>query len=110
MPRTFRSYRRSLPENVLTTLCGMEIAVCLLLPLCVAQPAEEDRARHRLTLDRNTKCVDLSDLQEALPLEVARSTQILWQTEPWECSTWPTGNGRESVGYPTMVRNDGVQQ
>jgi hypothetical protein len=106
MQRTFYLYRRSLSGNSWTAFCGIEILVWLILPLGTARSAEEEPAHHRLTLDRNTKCVDLSDLKEALPLDVARSTQILWQTETWERSTWPNGNGRESVGYPTMVRND----
>ncbi|NLS96242.1 MAG: hypothetical protein GXX96_29230 [Planctomycetaceae bacterium] len=57
-------------------------------------------------LRNNMKCVDLSDLKGELPLEIASSKQILWQTEPWERSTWPADKGHESVGYPTMVRND----
>ena len=66
--------------------CAVEIAVCLLWPLCGAQPAGADSPRHCLKLDKNTKCVDLSDLKGELPLEVTRFAQILWQTESWERS------------------------
>jgi len=53
------------------------------------------------------KCVDLSDLTGELPLDVVRSKQILWRTEAWEHSTWPADHDdRDSVGYPTLVRND----
>ena len=48
-------------------------------------------------LDNNLKCVDLSDLAGDLPLDVVRSTEILRRTEPWE---------NDSLGYPTVVRND----
>ncbi|HPM81447.1 MAG TPA: hypothetical protein PLF81_12150 [Candidatus Anammoximicrobium sp.] len=48
-------------------------------------------------LDNNLKCVDLSDLDGDLPLDVVRSTEILRRTEPWE---------NDSLGYPTVVRND----
>ncbi len=91
----------------MTAFCaGVEIVMSLTWAFCGAQPARGDSARDCLKLDNNLKCVDLSDLKEGLPLDVTRSTQILWQTEPWERSTWPAGKGRESVGYPTMVRND----
>ena len=35
-------------------------------------------------LDNNLKCVDLSDLDGDLPLDVVRSTEILRRTESWE--------------------------
>ena len=58
-------------------------------------------------LDNNLKCVGLHDLKGALPLDVAFSRQILRQTEDWEYSTWGEPETREdSVGYPTVVRND----
>jgi len=61
-------------------------------------------------LDNNLKCVDLSDLKGDLPLDVADSKQILWQTEDWEHSVWKNPNwpsgGRDSIGFPTLVRND----
>ncbi len=61
-------------------------------------------------LDNNLKVVDLSDLDGPLPLDVEATTQILWQTEDWEHSSynnpsWPSG-GTDSVGYPTVVKND----
>ena len=48
-------------------------------------------------LDNNLKCVDLSDLDGDLPLDVVRSTEILRQTEPVE---------KLYLGFPTVVRND----
>ena len=91
----------------MTAFCDRAaMAVCLLWALCGAQAAGGDAARFCLELDRNVKCVDLSDLKGELPLEVTRSTQVLWRTESWEQSTWPADKGRGSVGYPTMVRND----
>jgi len=61
-------------------------------------------------LDSNLQVVDLSDLDGPLPLDVVSTTQILWQTEDWEHSTWqnprwPAGGG-DSVGFPSVVRND----
>ncbi len=55
------------------------------------------RAMVASQLDNNLKCVDLSDLDGDLPLDVVRSTEILRRTEPWE---------NDSLGYPTVVRND----
>ena len=80
---------------------GTEITLYLLCTVCGAQPPAESPR-----LDNNLNCVDLSDLNADLPLEVTRSIQILRQTEPWERSTWRSDTGRESVGYPTMVQND----
>ena len=58
-------------------------------------------------LDNNLKCVDLSDLTAELPLDVDFSKQILWQSEEWEHSTWGDPEARQdTVGYPTVVRND----
>jgi hypothetical protein len=78
-----------------------------------ADPSEADRGTRatlsessRPLLDNNLKCVDLSDLTEPLPLDVVHSRQILRQTEPWERSTWEPAGDRDSVGYPTVVRND----
>lgn len=56
--------------------------------------------------ENNLKCVDLSDLKGELPLDVVRTTQVLRQSEAWEKSTWRGDGGRESTGYPTVVRND----
>lgn len=61
-------------------------------------------------LDGNLQVVDLSDLSTPLPLQVNSSTQILWQTQDWEHSSyenpnWPDG-GVDSLGYPSMVKND----
>lgn len=81
-----------------------QIALYLLWHVCGAQPTGE--TTHSFRIDQNTKCVDLSDLRGDLPLEVSRSTQVLRQTEPWERSTWPDDSGHESLGYPTVVRND----
>ena len=63
-----------------------------------------------MLLDNNLKVVDLTDLTEALPLNVVATTQILWQTQDWEHSSlgnssWPAG-GHESLGFPAMVKND----
>ena len=56
-------------------------------------------------LDNNLRVVDFSDLTGELPLKIDRSIQILRRTEKWEHSTW-SDDSRDSVGYPTMVRND----
>ena len=61
-------------------------------------------------LDNSLQVVDLRDLTGDLPLDVVSSTQILWQTQDWEHNSyqnpaWPLG-GADTVGYPTMVRND----
>ncbi len=60
--------------------------------------------------DNNLKCVDLSDLKGPLPLKVVSTKLILRQTEDWEHGSWenpkwPAG-GDDSLGYPTVVRND----
>ena len=60
----------------------------------------------RVLLDGNLRCVDLSDLTEALPLTVTRSKQILRRTEQWEHSSWDGKNDPDSVGYPSVVKND----
>lgn len=57
-------------------------------------------------LNNNLKCVDLSDLKGELPLEAVRSTQILRQSEAWERSSWDPKKTSDSVGYPTVVKND----
>ncbi|MDP6443190.1 MAG: SHD1 domain-containing protein [Pirellulaceae bacterium] len=58
-------------------------------------------------LDNNLKCVDLSDLTGALPMDVVSSKQILRRSEPWEYSTWkPESRKDDTVGYPSVVRND----
>ena len=62
-------------------------------------------------LDGNLQVVDLTDLDGDVPLDIVASTQVLWQTEDWEISTWqnpawPAPNGRDTVGFPTLVRND----
>ena len=60
-------------------------------------------------LDNNLQVVDLSDLDGDLPLDVVSSTQILWQTQNWEHSSWGNDNwpagGHESLGFPTVVKN-----
>ena len=91
----------------MTRLCrSVQIIACLLWVLCEAQPGRGESVSRNLMLDKNVKCVDLSDLAGPLPLDVTSSVQVLWQTEPWERSTWPGDKRRESVGYPTVVRND----
>ncbi len=91
----------------MTPLCaGTEIAFWMLWTICGAQPAARLPIAGNQRIDNNLKCVDLSDLNADLPLDVARSIQILRQTEPWERSSWRGDTGRESVGYPTMVWND----
>ncbi len=82
------------------------VAVCVMWLLCFTHGAGVDAADAPVMIDPNTKCVDLSDLTGDLPLEVSRTTQILWQSEAWERSTWSGDDGRESGGYPTVVRND----
>ena len=67
---------------------GTEITLYLLCTVCGAQPPAESPR-----LDNNLNCVDLSDLNADLPLEVTRSIQILRQTEPWERSTWRSDTG-----------------
>ena len=57
-------------------------------------------------LDSNLKCVDLSDLDGDLPMAATESRQILWRTEAWEHSSWNPDEDRDSVGFPTVVRND----
>ena len=57
-------------------------------------------------LDGNLKCVDLSDLDDDLPLDVIESRQVLWRTEAWEHSSWNPKENHDSVGFPTVVRND----
>jgi hypothetical protein len=58
-------------------------------------------------LDNNLKCVDLSDMKGKLPLDVVSSKKILVRSEPWEYSTWTEAARKDdTVGYPTMVRND----
>lgn len=90
----------------MTEVCrGVPRALWLAWLLCGAQTAAEDASSHSLPIDPNTKCVDLSDLTDDLPLQTTRTTQILWQTEPWERSTWSSDEGRESVGFPTVVQN-----
>ena len=97
----------SFQEITMTLFCaGVEIALYVLWTVCGAQSAESTQTSPRLRLDPNLKCVDLSDLNADLPLEVTRSIQILRQTEPWELSSWRGDTGRESVGYPTMVQNN----
>ena len=83
-----------------------DIATWLVWLLCCAPAAADGMADRPALLDNNLKCVDLSDLKGDLPLEVARSTQILRKTEAWEESTWPGQKGVDSIGYPTVVRND----
>ncbi len=85
---------------------GAEVALCLFWTVCGAQPTGDMSTSDSPKLDKNAKCVDLSDLEGELPLAVTRSIQILHQTEPWELSTWRDDAGRESVGFPTVVRND----
>ena len=60
-------------------------------------------------LDNNLQVIDLRDLAGDLPLDVVSTTQILWQTQDWEHSSWgnpswPVG-GHESTGFPTVVKN-----
>ncbi|MCP4814240.1 MAG: hypothetical protein GY888_17160, partial [Planctomycetaceae bacterium] len=58
-------------------------------------------------LDNNLKCVDLSDMKGNLPLDVVSSKKILVRSESWEYSTWTEAARKDdTVGYPTMVRND----
>ena len=83
-----------------------EITILLVSIACCIRTAGGDPGARPVRLDNNLKCVDLSDLTGPLPLEVARSTQVLRQTEAWEKSTWHGDKGRESVGYPTVVKND----
>ena len=55
--------------------------------------------------------VDLSDLNGDLPLDVNTTTQVLWKTEDWENPRWqnpgwPNTNGGDTVGFPSIVKND----
>jgi hypothetical protein len=56
-------------------------------------------------LNNNHQCPDLSDLAEDLPLRVQESKQVLQRTQNWEHSSWPGGNDKDSVGFPTVVKN-----
>ena len=82
------------------------------LLVCPGVLAGKDQAgtAGRKLLDGNLQVVDLSDLDKALPLDVVSTTQILRQTEAWEHSTWKNPNwpagGGDSVGFPSLVKND----
>jgi hypothetical protein len=81
---------------VMVGLCGLLGTVC----------CKEVQGRDAFgLLDNNLRCVDLSDLTSSVPLEVTRSTQILWRTEAWEHNTFERSDG-DSVGYPSVVKND----
>ena len=56
-----------------------------------------------MNYDNDLKLVDLTDLKGAFPVAVRETIQVLSTTEEWERSIW--GNG-DSLGYPTVVRND----
>lgn len=82
-----------------TLQLGILGTICLISAVCDTRAAD-------IEVDNNLKCVDLSDLEAELPLDVSRSMRILRQTEDWELSTWSDGKGHNSIGYPTLVRND----
>ena len=60
-------------------------------------------------LDNNLQVVDLRDLAEDLPLDVESTTQILWQTQDWEHSSWRNKNWpsseKEPSAFVTRVKN-----
>ena len=88
--------------------------LCLVAATCGRAGTADDSVRPgkgKRGLDNNLHCVDLSGLKDPLPLDVAASRQILKRSEDWECPTWrspnwPKSKGRDSLGYPTVVRND----
>ena len=55
-------------------------------------------SREMLSLDNNLRIVDLSDLNDDLPLNVDSTTQILEMTETWE--------NNNTFGFTTVVKND----
>jgi hypothetical protein len=81
-------------------------AICLTSAVGHAGGAETEVDGKGDRLDNNLKCVDLTDLDGELPLDVSRSIEVLRQSEEWELSTWRGDKGRNSIGYPTLVRND----
>lgn len=86
------------------TMCLSLLSMIPLFLLGTTDAKSADR------LDNNLKCVDLSDLNAPLPLKAMSSKLILKQTENWEHSSWKNPNwpknGHESLGYPTVVKND----
>lgn len=57
------------------------------------------------TLYDNGKCVDLTDIKGSLPLRVNNTKRILERNEEWEYRKWDMQNDRDSVGYPSVVKN-----
>jgi len=82
------------------------VTLAFSLAAAQAQPAEGQPSGR---LDNNLQVVDLTDLEGELPLDLVSSTQVLWQTEDWERSTWKNANwpegGRDTVGFPSVVKN-----
>ncbi len=99
----FLSTPRLRPHTLSTTkaLIRIVLLACLMVPCVINLKGGEARG----LLDCNLRCVDLSDLTSSVPLTVDASSQILWQTEAWEHSTFET-TGNDSVGYPSVVKND----
>ena len=78
---------------------GLLLFVTLLMTQLTVRAAEE-------AFHNNVNCVDLSDMRGRLPLKAFETKQILRKSERWENSTWKRGDKQDSVGYPTVVRND----
>ena len=77
--------------------------MCLVLPISSesATGSDSGSVNRPKRLDNNLKCVNLSDLNGDLPMDVTTSKQILKQTEDWEISTWgnakwPKAKGEDS--------------
>jgi len=76
------------------------------LPLGQLSSADQQYVQNP-AVPNNLKCVDLSDMKGQLPLVAMQTTQVLRRSEPWEFSTWTATPGKQdSVGYPSVVRND----
>jgi hypothetical protein len=76
------------------------------LLLSSLSPVSGEEKSEPIQLDQNLKCVDFTDLKKALPLDVGRSTQILWRSEEWKQSNRDPEKDHDSVGYPFVVKND----
>ena len=67
-------------------------------------PGQAAGMPHRL-LDNNLRCVDLSDLTSAVPMDASAPVEILRRTEAWEHNTFDSVDA-DTLGYPSVVKND----
>jgi len=103
------------PSRDATRLCRERVprmltAIACQLPLVVMLSGIQ-QAHSQAILDNNLNIVDLSNLDGDLPLEVNSTARILWKTEAWENPRWqnpgwPNASGGDSVGFPSVVKND----